>query len=133
MRVERDILIDASPEEIWELVSKPDNYDRFWHGLTRLERKNEEEGLGARFALRMRIGSADIGGLIEIVEYDEPADMAWTSITGSTTARAGGCARPRTAARRWCSGSRGTRPEGCSAALPTGSARPWSRRRSSKP
>jgi fatty-acyl-CoA synthase len=82
MRVERDILIDASPEEIWELAANPDNYDSFWHGLTRLERKNEEQGLGARFALRMRIGSADIGGLIEIVECDENADMAWTSITG---------------------------------------------------
>jgi acyl-CoA synthetase (AMP-forming)/AMP-acid ligase II/carbon monoxide dehydrogenase subunit G len=82
MRAERDILIDASREEIWELVSSPDNYDRFWHGLTRLERKNDEQGLGARFALRMRIGSADVGGLIEIVECDEPADMAWTSITG---------------------------------------------------
>jgi acyl-CoA synthetase (AMP-forming)/AMP-acid ligase II/uncharacterized protein YndB with AHSA1/START domain len=82
MRVERDILIDASPEEIWEVVSDPGNYDRFWHGLTRLERKNDEHGLGARFALRMRIGSADVGGLIEIVECDEAADMAWTSITG---------------------------------------------------
>jgi acyl-CoA synthetase (AMP-forming)/AMP-acid ligase II/uncharacterized membrane protein len=82
MRVEKDILIDAPPEEIWEFVSNPDHYDRFWHGLTRLERKNDEQGLGARFALRMRIGSADVGGLIEIVECDDNADMAWTSITG---------------------------------------------------
>ncbi|MET0810495.1 MAG: AMP-binding protein [Thermoleophilaceae bacterium] len=82
MRVERDILIDASPEEIWALVSEPDNYGSFWHELTRLERKNDEHGLGARFALRMRIGSADVGGLIEVVERDEGADMAWTSITG---------------------------------------------------
>jgi acyl-CoA synthetase (AMP-forming)/AMP-acid ligase II/uncharacterized protein YndB with AHSA1/START domain len=82
MRVERDILIDASGEEIWKLVSEPDNYDRFWHDLTRLERKNDVKGLGARYALRMRIGSADIGGLVEIVECDENADMAWTSITG---------------------------------------------------
>ncbi len=82
MRVEREILIDASREEIWELVAEPDNYDRFWHELTRLERKNDEKGLGARYALRMRIGSADIGGLVEIVECDEQADMAWTSITG---------------------------------------------------
>jgi acyl-CoA synthetase (AMP-forming)/AMP-acid ligase II/uncharacterized protein YndB with AHSA1/START domain len=82
MRVERDIHIDASPEEIWELVSHPDNYDRFWHKLSRLERKNDEQGCGARFALRMRIGSADVGGLIEVVEWDEAADMAWTSITG---------------------------------------------------
>ncbi|HET8821015.1 MAG TPA: AMP-binding protein [Thermoleophilaceae bacterium] len=82
MRVERDIRIDASREEIWKLISRPDTYDGFWHGLTRLDRKNEEEGLGARYALRMRVGSADLGGLIEIVEFDEPGDMAWTSITG---------------------------------------------------
>jgi acyl-CoA synthetase (AMP-forming)/AMP-acid ligase II/carbon monoxide dehydrogenase subunit G len=82
MRVERDIRIDASREEIWELISRPHTYDGFWHGLTRLDRKNEEEGLGARYALRMRVGSADLGGLIEIVECDEPGDMAWTSITG---------------------------------------------------
>jgi fatty-acyl-CoA synthase len=82
MRAERDIDIDASPEAIWELVSDPSTYDRFWHGITRLERKNDVEGLGARYALRMRIGSADIGGLIEIVEFDDAADLAWTSITG---------------------------------------------------
>ena len=82
MRVERDIAIDSPREAIWELVAEPCNYDRFWHGLTRLERKNDEKGLGARYALRMRIGSADVGGLVEIVECDEAADMAWTSITG---------------------------------------------------
>ncbi|HEY7453202.1 MAG TPA: AMP-binding protein [Thermoleophilaceae bacterium] len=82
MRVEREITVDASPEEIWELVSDVDGYDRFWHGITRLERRNDVDGLGARYSLRMRIGSADIGGLIEIVECDEAADLAWTSITG---------------------------------------------------
>jgi acyl-CoA synthetase (AMP-forming)/AMP-acid ligase II/uncharacterized protein YndB with AHSA1/START domain len=82
MRVERDIVIDAPREEIWERVANPDNYESFWHGLTRMERKNDEEGLGARFAMRMRVGSADLGGLVEIVECDEGRDMAWTSITG---------------------------------------------------
>ena len=26
--------------------------------------------------------SAEIGGLVEVVEYDEPRDLAWTSVTG---------------------------------------------------
>jgi acyl-CoA synthetase (AMP-forming)/AMP-acid ligase II len=30
----------------------------------------------------MRVGSADVGGLVEIVEFDEPGDLAWTSVTG---------------------------------------------------
>ena len=83
MRVERDIAIDALARgDLGARLGARTTTTRFWHGLTRLERKNDEQGLGARFALRMRVGSADIGGLIEIVECDEPADMAWHSITG---------------------------------------------------
>ena len=48
MRVERDIALDASREQIWELVSDPDNYPRFWHGLTRLDRKTACAGAFAR-------------------------------------------------------------------------------------
>jgi acyl-CoA synthetase (AMP-forming)/AMP-acid ligase II/uncharacterized membrane protein len=84
MRVEKTITIDASREEVWELVSDPCRYPGFMHGVTRLERKSDkpERGLGARYAIRLRVGSADIGGLVEIVEFDEPADLAWTSVTG---------------------------------------------------
>src|ERR671920_2594399 len=32
--------------------------------------------------MRMHVGSAHVGGLIEIVEWDEPREMAWTSVTG---------------------------------------------------
>ena len=32
--------------------------------------------------MRMHVGSADVGGLIEVVEYHPPGDLAWTSITG---------------------------------------------------
>ena len=47
-------------------------------------RKSDEPraGLGARYSMRMHVGSADVGGLVEIVEFDEPADLAWTSVTG---------------------------------------------------
>jgi uncharacterized membrane protein len=30
----------------------------------------------------MRVGSAEVGGLVEIVEWDPPGDLAWTSVTG---------------------------------------------------
>ena len=30
----------------------------------------------------MRVGSAEVGGLVEVVEWDEPRDMAWNSVTG---------------------------------------------------
>jgi uncharacterized membrane protein len=30
----------------------------------------------------LRVGSAEVGGLIEVIEFDENRDMAWTSVTG---------------------------------------------------
>jgi acyl-CoA synthetase (AMP-forming)/AMP-acid ligase II/uncharacterized membrane protein len=84
MRVERSTAIDAPREEIWERVSDPCAYPAFMAGVTRLELKSDdrERGAGARYTVRMRVGSADVGGLVEIVEFDEPADLAWTSVTG---------------------------------------------------
>ena len=32
--------------------------------------------------MRMHVGSADVGGLVEVVEFDEPGDLSWTNVTG---------------------------------------------------
>jgi acyl-CoA synthetase (AMP-forming)/AMP-acid ligase II/uncharacterized membrane protein len=83
MRIEEKVLVDASLERTWETISDPANYRRFMTGVTRWDVEGEREvGLGARYAMRMRVGSAEVGGLIEIVEFDEPGDLAWTSVTG---------------------------------------------------
>jgi len=83
MRVERKITLAAPCEEVWQAIRDPADWPRLMHGITRLEQKEEQEpGVGARYSMRMRVGSADIGGLVEIVEFDENRDMAWTSITG---------------------------------------------------
>ena len=83
MRIERQCQIEAPREEIWALVSDPSTYPRLLHGITRFEHLNDvERGAGARYRMLMRVGSADVGGVVEVVDYDEPADIAWTSITG---------------------------------------------------
>jgi len=83
MRVEKTTVIDASREEIWELIADPCLYPRFMHGVTGLKRKDgPKQGIGARYSIHLHVGSADVGGLVEIVEFDEPADLAWTSVTG---------------------------------------------------
>jgi uncharacterized membrane protein len=52
-------------------------------GVTRWEVAGEvRTGLGARYRMLFRIGAAEVGGLIEVVEFDEPGDFAWTSVTG---------------------------------------------------
>ena len=83
MRIDESVTIDASPEEIWEVVTDPEQYTKFADSITRWEPAGEKDrGLGARYSMRMRAGSAEVGGVVEVVEWDEHCDMAWTSITG---------------------------------------------------
>ena len=65
------------------MVSDPERALSFMSGVTRWEIEGEERvGLGARYRMLLRVGSAEVGGLIEIVEWDPPKELAWTSITG---------------------------------------------------
>ncbi len=85
MRVEQKIVVEAPREEAWELVRDPANYPRLMAGITRFEAQTDdatEPGMGSRYSMRMHVGSADVGGLVEVVEFDEPGDLAWTSVTG---------------------------------------------------
>ncbi|HEY2006049.1 MAG TPA: SRPBCC family protein [Solirubrobacteraceae bacterium] len=70
-------------EAVWSVVSDPEQMLSFMTGVTRWEVESDEPtGLGARYRMLMRVGSAEIGGLIEIVEWEPPRELAWTSITG---------------------------------------------------
>ena len=83
MRATADIEIGAPAEAIWREVSNPSRYLDFMSGVTRWEVVSEARtGVGARYRMLLRIGSAEVGGLIEVVESDEPTDLAWVSVTG---------------------------------------------------
>ncbi len=55
----------------WELQGDGDVVER----TGRLE-------LGSRIRMLIQVGSAEVGGLIEIVEYKDRSDLAWSSVTG---------------------------------------------------
>jgi uncharacterized membrane protein len=83
MRVTQNIRIAAPIETVWQIVSDPTRALSFMSGITRWEVAGEEpSGLGARYRMLFRIGSAEVGGLIEIVEWEAPFNLAWTSVTG---------------------------------------------------
>lgn len=83
MRLDQSISISAPRQAIWEYVTDANNYLEFMDGLTRWESQNGElMEPGARFRMLIRIGSAEVGGLIEVVEWDPPGDLAWSSVTG---------------------------------------------------
>jgi uncharacterized membrane protein len=83
MRVSADIVVSAPPELVWETVSDPSRALHFMSGITRWEVVSDQrDGLGARYRMLMRVGSAEIGGLVEMVEWVEHRDIAWVSVTG---------------------------------------------------
>ena len=83
MRVAEAITVSAPTEQVWATVSDPECALEFMSGVTRWEVVSPNPtGLGARYRVLFRIGSAEIGGLIEVVEWAPPYDLAWTSVTG---------------------------------------------------
>lgn len=83
MRVSAATKINAPVQTVWEIASDPARALSFMSGVTRWEVASDPpEGMGARYRMLMRIGSAEVGGLIEIVEWRPPFDLAWHSVTG---------------------------------------------------
>jgi uncharacterized membrane protein len=83
MRLNESVNIAAPRELVWDYIADPSNYLHFMSGVTRWEVVGEQRtGLGARYRMLIRVGSAEVGGLIEIVEWSEGTDLAWSSVTG---------------------------------------------------
>jgi uncharacterized membrane protein len=85
MRVERRCVINADRDAVWKRVSDPDCYPSFMPNLARWETITEGPmDIGSRYTAHWTIGSVPIGGIVEVVEFDEPRDLAFTGITGIT-------------------------------------------------
>ncbi len=83
MRLSESVVIGSPPRVVWSYLADLEGYDRFMSGITRWDADGEATtGLGARRRMLIKVGSAEIGGLIEMVEWDEPNDLAWSSVTG---------------------------------------------------
>ena len=83
MRVDQCIEIAAPRDAVWELLTDADQYPTFMAGVTRWDVKGDPAmRKGTRVDMRMQVGSAQVGSLIEVVECDAPSEMAWTSVTG---------------------------------------------------
>jgi len=83
MRVAASIEIAAPADRVWEVVTDPARVLSFMSGVTRWEAQGEPRtGLGARYRVLFRVGAAEVGGLIEVVEWDEGCELAWTSVLG---------------------------------------------------
>jgi uncharacterized membrane protein len=83
MRVNSSIVVAAPIDAVWVIVTDPERVLSYMSGVTRWQAVGDvPAGLGARYRMLFRIGAAEVGGLIEVVEFTEPNEFAWTSITG---------------------------------------------------
>ena len=83
MRIAGDCLLAAPIDDVWSLVTDPEGVLSYMSGVTRSEGISEQPtGLSARYRMLFRVGAAEVGGLVEVVEFDAPCDFAWTSVTG---------------------------------------------------
>jgi uncharacterized membrane protein len=83
MRLEECVEIRAPREVIWDVIADADRHPLFMAGLTRWDVQNGSAmQCGTRINMRMTVGSAQVGSVIEMTEFDPPADLAWNSVTG---------------------------------------------------
>jgi uncharacterized membrane protein len=83
MRVAVSEQVSAPVGRVWDVVSDPTRMLSFMSGVTRWEVEGDQsQGIGARYRVLFRVGAAEIGGLIEIVEWEPPCELAWTSVLG---------------------------------------------------
>ena len=82
MRIALQTDIGVPRQVVWDYIADRDQRFDFVVGLQLWEPESPERGLGARYLMSMRIGSVELGGLVEIVEFDPPCDIAWSGVTG---------------------------------------------------
>lgn len=83
MRVQRSIVVDRPPAEVFGLLGDPDRVPEFFAGVTRWESASaKRRGPGARFRVRMKVGSIEAGGEIRITRWQQGRTIAWESVRG---------------------------------------------------
>jgi uncharacterized membrane protein len=83
MRVDETIRIAAPRERVWRYVAEPTRYSEFMVGSSWKPIPGEPtSGMRARFWLNVKVGSTDLGGVVELVEFDPPHELAWTNVSG---------------------------------------------------
>lgn len=83
MRLVVCVDVTAAPERVWPWIVDPARTLHYMDGITRWEVEGDQrEGIGARYRMLMRVGSAEVGGTVEVVEHDEAREMAWVSVRG---------------------------------------------------
>ncbi len=83
MRVAQTIHIEREPKEVFALVGDPARYGDFLAGMTTWKPLTEPStGVGARYRTLMKVGSVEVGGVVEVMRWEEPVCIEWSASQG---------------------------------------------------
>ncbi|HME03620.1 MAG TPA: AMP-binding protein [Solirubrobacteraceae bacterium] len=83
MRIAERVTVTAPAPAVWERISDPMHWPRDL-GRTRCAHVSgtPRTGVGARYWLHLEVGAAEVGSLIEILEYEPEKLLSWATIRG---------------------------------------------------
>jgi ribosome-associated toxin RatA of RatAB toxin-antitoxin module len=83
IRLQRELLVERPPSEVFALVSDPGRYPEFFAGITRWEiLPGKRRGVGARYRVLVRSGSIEAGGRVRVTEWKKDRTIAWVAEQG---------------------------------------------------
>jgi fatty-acyl-CoA synthase len=83
MRIEARRAVAATPQAVWDVVSDPCVLGALTDTLLVQELEpGTKPGVGARYRALLRVGPVPVGGNVEIIEFEPPSNLAWTTLTG---------------------------------------------------
>jgi len=83
MHISQRVHIERSPADVFKLIGDQTRHPQFLAGATTFKPVTEQtQGVGARFRVLMKVGSVEVGGIVEIDRWEDDAIIEWTSVQG---------------------------------------------------
>ena len=83
MRISQKVQIDRPPADVFKLIGDPARYPQFLSGMTTWKPVTEQtQGVGARFRILMKVGSVQVGGIVEVNRWEDDVCIEWTGVQG---------------------------------------------------
>jgi len=83
MRISQKIRIEGSPADVFKLIGDPARYPAFLTGTTTWKPVSQQtHGVGARFRVLMKVGSVEVGGIVEVFRWEDDVVIEWAAVQG---------------------------------------------------
>ncbi len=83
MKLEQEVVVAATPAQVWDVVCDPCRIGRLGDRFIVEELAPDTvPGPGARYRVLLKVGAVPVGGNVEVVEYVPGRELTWTTVTG---------------------------------------------------